>query len=353
MKYGAQGNTMTLDIANLKRDAGLSESSFKHYTHRLERLQRITDGKSLAWILENPVGTLKYLKARVSTNPSTLANFAVAVCKMYTVHPEFMNVHKRPHGLWSGYIKHYRNAETRITKKSEFNERQNKNLVTWAEVEAKYCALRDAGGLRGGTGWDMKLGMATLLMSALVGIQAKRADLGNIKIYSGLGQVPVAARKTTNYLYFKSGGALLVLNKYKTAKSMGAIREELPGSFVRDLKASLGAFPREYMFVSAKTGQPYELNNSYSAFVKRVCGELFGRAMGVSLWRHIYITANVDFNETSYDVLEREAKLRGHSLAQELMTYRKTGVRAGVERRVDGERGEMPTCGHKDRKTSR
>jgi hypothetical protein len=45
--------------------------------------------------------------------------------------------------------------------------------------------------------------------------------------------------------------------------------------------------------------------------------------MGVSLWRSVYISANVDFNGTPYKILERNAFYKGSSIEQELLTYRK------------------------------
>lgn len=334
-----------ISVLNLKNVVGLSESSYNHYQSRIKRLLDIVGkDRDLMWIMTHPVETIKFIKANISVNASTIANHCVVVCKLFSVHPSLMSVQKEPYLKWSKLLQHYRLQETSATKQSEFNKRQEQNIVSWKEVQDMYCELRENGAL---SSTNLKTLMEALLLAIFTGIQAKRADFGAVRIYETRDEAmkEKANQRHENYIFF-SPYPMLVLNKFKTVKSIGAIRETLGKELVKDIQSSLSAFPRDYLFISPKTHKPYWKNNSYSAFVKRTFYNLFSRAMGVSLWRHIYIGANVDFNAMSYKDLEEGAKLRGHSIEQELMTYRKFATNEKLEniKRPKDEQGKPVQC---------
>jgi hypothetical protein len=69
-------------------------------------------------------------------------------------------------------------------------------------------------------------------------------------------------------------------------------------------------------------GKPYIKNASYGTFASRTFDELFGKNMGVSLWRHVHTNQRVDYNKESTQELKRNARLMGHSLQQQIGTYR-------------------------------
>lgn len=311
--------------------ANISESTYKIYVNRLQRLQQVTQ-QSLEWIMQNPIASIKHIKETLSTNPSTIANFIVAICKLYSVHPRTQKLYATHYNTWQKYLKHYRKAETDHYKTSQFTEKQHQNLIGWNEVKQKYCDMKP-NAIR-----DPQTNSQFLLLSLFLNINAKRADLGNIKIYRS---DPKDLKN--NYIYMFPQPTL-VINKYKTANVRGAIVEQLNPEVVKDIKQSLEAFPRTHLIISQRTQEPYTLNNSYSQYVKRTFQHLFGRSMGVSLWRHVYITANTDFNNTSYEELERQAHLKGHSLKQEFLSYRKLPNTPNYYKRPDNEQHKPVSC---------
>ena len=54
-------------------------------------------------------------------------------------------------------------------------------------------------------------------------------------------------------------------------------------------------------------------NNTYSVFVKKTFEDFFGRATGVSLLRHIYITEKLEFDDMTLEEQDAEAKLMLHT----------------------------------------
>lgn len=312
--------------------SGISEKSYANYVVRLDRMQHIT-GHNIEWVMLHPLDTITKIKNKISKEPTTIANNVTAVCKLYTVHPRFAKAHQVERDTWQKYLKHYKTEASNAYKKTVYRTKQEDRLVTWKDTENKFCELKT----RFNNGkLDKKEHMEFMLFAVLVNMNPKRADLGNIRIYDK------DPHQETNYI-FLSPNPKLVLNKYKTAKFHGKLEEMIPFELLILIKKSILSNPREYLFVD-NTGKPYEKNNSYSQFVRRAFLKHFGKLMGVSLWRHVYINANVDFNNDTFEDLEEGARLRGHSVMQELLTYRKKAVAPKDDRRPDAERGQPAKC---------
>lgn len=308
---------MQVSVERLEK-SGIAESSYKHYLMRLGRIKQVMGDKDWVWIMAHPIETITAIKNQISTNPSTIVNCIVPVCKLFSVYPRLQKIHADSYQKWQGYLKHYRNAEQQITKRSVFSEKQKDNLVEWQEVSDKYCELKADTRIK----TDHDIHQFWLLLSLFLHMNAKRADLGNIKIFKKDPEL-------TDINYIVLEPMTIILNKYKTAAVRGVIKEPLDKRLADDITFSLETYPREYLLLSPRSKQPYINNNSYSQYVKREFLRHFNRAMGVGLWRIVYISAKVDFNETPFDQLEREAHYKGHSIGQEFMAYRKV---AGIKR---------------------
>jgi hypothetical protein len=333
---------MEITVDALKDDRLLSAKAIEMYTVRLNRLQEITQ-HNLEWIMLHPIETIKAIKSKVSTNPMTIANFLTVICKMYSQHAQFANVHKTENGTYLKYLKHYRKEELNHYKDNEFTEKQVKNLVTWQELQDHFCKMQHNPLIK----QCQKYNQEYLLFAFFLNMHPKRADYGRLAIYKAK---PTAAA-TGNYILLAPKQSTLVLNEYKTAKYYGTIKEPMPDTLVSILKESLELFPRDYVFVTSESGsKPYENNNSYSQYVKRVFKKHFNRAMGVSLWRSVYIAANLDFQEDSGKALDKAAHYIGHSQSTLSALYRKTGPLAKAMRRTDDEKKQPVTCQKPDSK---
>lgn len=90
---------------------------------------------------------------------------------------------------------------------------------------------------------------------------------------------------------------------------------ELSNETIKVLKESLRRYPRNHVFVG-RNGRPYESNDAYGKFVERTFLELFGKATGPSLWRHIFISEKVKA-DASEDKLEEITNLMLHGVNQQ------------------------------------
>jgi hypothetical protein len=188
-------------------------------------------------------------------------------------------------------------------RRSEPEDKQVEKYTSYEEIEQKYSNLK-----KRSFHDTERHSMQFLLISIIVNLRPKRADLGSIRIY--LEDDP---RKTDeNYIVLrKKGTSYLVMNLYKTSKYHQTVEEDLPEGLVRDIETSLARWPRTHLF-RKEDGLPMS-NNTYSAFVKKTFDEFFGRATGVSLLRHIYITEKLDFDDMTLEEQDQEAKLMLHT----------------------------------------
>jgi hypothetical protein len=195
-------------------------------------------------------------------------------------------------------------------KKNKIKEKQKEKYVSTEEVNLKRMEMK-----KGDPHGDKIVTQQYVLLTLLCDITPKRSDLGRLRVYRG----DDPGIKTENYIVLrdsKSGlESYLVMNVYKTAKTFGRMEEELADETVKVLKESLRRFPRTYVFVG-HNGRPYDTNAAYGKFVERTFLELFGKATGTSLWRHIFISEKVKA-DASEDKLEEIANKMLHGVNQQ------------------------------------
>lgn len=188
-------------------------------------------------------------------------------------------------------------------KRSEPEQKQIDKYTSFEEIELKYQERK-----RKGSHATLKDSMRYVLLSIILHLRPKRADLGALEIYH-----EDDPRKTTaNYIVLRTdGSSYLVMNLYKTSKYYQTVEEDMPEALVNDIQTSLRRWPRKFLFVK-ENGDPMS-NNTYSVFVKHTFEDLFGRSTGVSLLRHIYITEKLNFDDMTLEERDNEAKLMLHT----------------------------------------
>ena len=308
----------------------------KNYIWSLKRLQMLSGEQTLEWVMLNPKDVIKALTDNNITQATTVNSYITPVTTMYNLFPNFIEAHPREHAEWVKYHKFYMNKVKESYNKSEWSEREKKILLTWHDVQHKYCELYHNHDKHK----TLKSSMEYMLFSTAIHIRSKRSDLGAVRIYK---EDP--DKNTENYIVL-TPEPILVMNVYKTQKVYQKQKEPLNRMFVRDLIDSMRAHPRRYLFMSITKKEPY-INNSYGAFFRRTFDKYLGKKMGPSLWRHVQIMAEIDFNNTPWEKLQEEARLRLHSVEMQLKAYRKIPIDKNEReafRRTPAEQGTMVSC---------
>lgn len=323
---------IAISIENLKIDR-ISAKTLETYKTRLRSIIRSCEGRSLGWILQHPSDVIKLVKQNMSSNNGTIAACAVAICKLYSVYPELQTKWPKAYQLWQHSLVHYRKQDELEIQKSKMTNKQKDKIVDWDSVHTKFCELQRSSDTRN----KLQNHMEYLLFAMLLNTKPKRADLGKVQIVEKKQEID-----EPNYILIprRNKTGTLVLNDYKTSKVYGTLIEPLSENLVSIINDSVNQFPREYLIISSRTHEPYDKKNSYSHFVRRTFYKYFGKAMGISLWRNVYVRANIDFNEMPYNEMAESARLSGHSVNQMFKTYRKVDM----PQRPRDKMGKPVTC---------
>jgi hypothetical protein len=273
--------------------------------------------------MRNPKAILKMLVGKTE-NPGSLAAYITPICKMYTIHPTFLSENTAQYTLYTKILKYYTKKQDEKYETNVMPANKLENIVPYDLLLSGFCELEQDNT----TYTNYKSHLRYILLAIFLNIKPKRADLGELRILQNTTVIPDEF-KDTNCLLLNEHNSMIVMNKYKTYKHHGQVGEKLTPKLTHILKKSIELFPRDYLFISlsgAIKHQPYKKNNSYSQYVKRTFDKEFGKSMGVSLWRHVYIGEHVDFNNESYATLKENARLSGQSVMTQLKIYKYLGA---------------------------
>lgn len=148
------------------------------------------------------------------------------------------------------------------------------------------------------------------LLSFLSYLPPKRADLGNVIICN---KDEDEKYKHNNRLVLKTRlKSYIALPVHKTSSAYTDFKEIIPAAAYDCIIASIKLYPRLYLIVDT-CGKPYVKNNSFSQFHKRTFQNIFGKAMGVTMMRHVYISERVEQVRLPHHQRQLVAKSMLHS----------------------------------------
>lgn len=278
--------------------------TFENYISRLRGLLQKMGNESirLTDILHHP-DTYYPTIQKAYPSITTRKNILTVLLVLFREDKELSSAHAEAYTKWKKLHDDLSKLQDAQIRRSEPAEKQLRHYTSYEEIEKKYEEMRKLAPHD-----TERHSMQFVLLSILVHLRPKRADLGAIKIYKE--QDP--RNKERNYIVLrKKGSSYLVMNMYKTSKYYQTVEEEIPNGLVRDIQTSLARWPREYLF-RKDDGDPMS-NNTYSVFVKSTFMDLFGRSTGVGLLRHIYITEKLNFDDMTMEEQDAEAKLMLHT----------------------------------------
>jgi hypothetical protein len=289
------------DIVGLIEKAYTNPTTRENYLSRLRSMIEKLD-VSVRTLLEDPE---KYYPLLQKTYPSitTRKNMLTTLLVLLREDPALQK-QEALRAKWKKLHDDLGRFQDAKLKRSEPAEKQIAKYTSYEEIEAKYESLRNSGPHK-----TRRHSLQFLLLSVLVHLRPKRADLGAVHIFRETDP----NRTDVNYMVLrKKGTSFLAMNLYKTSKHYRKVEEDLPEGLVRDIQQSLARWPRSYLFVKGSGDEPMS-NNTYTYFVQRTFEGLFGRGTGVSLLRHIYISEKLNFDDMTLEEQDEEARLMMHT----------------------------------------
>ena len=279
-----------------------NEKTRENYKSRIRGLLKNLAPARLDDIIKNPDTHYPTLQKKYESI-TTRKNMLTMLLVLFREEKSLMEEHADAHAKWKKLHDDLVRLQEAKAKRSEPEDKQVEKYTSYEEIEAKYAELKKKTPHN-----TERSSMQFLLLGILVHLRPKRADLGAVRIV----REKDPRRTDENYIVLKTkGSSYLVMNLYKTSKYYQTVEEDLPPALVSDIQDSLRRWPREHMF-RKEDGDPMS-NNTYTVFVKTTFEQLFGRATGVSLLRHIYITEKLNFDDMTLEEQEKEAKYMLHT----------------------------------------
>jgi len=283
-----------------------NEKTKMNYISRIIGLMRKIDADSLFTVLEDPVRWYPKIREAYPSIP-TRRNLLTVFLALFAKDKELEEDVGGPEvqKKWRQYHDELGRYQKTQESKSEPSQKQVDKYTSFEEIETKY---RDLG--KKSPHESLKSSQQYLLMSVVLHLKPKRADLGSVKIYYDKNP----NRTDENYIVLRTrGSSFLVMNLYKTNKFYHTVEEDLPRELTDDLQTSLRRHPRDYLFVSSED-KPMS-NNTYAKFFQRVFFDLFGRSTGASLIRHGFISEKLNISDMTLGEREDVARKMQHSTA--------------------------------------
>lgn len=291
------------------KNADLSETTKKNYLLQFKNLVRLAGGSAVT-IFRSPE---KVYAAICAEYPSPLTRRALlSVARALVAHlPAVKRDFPSASDAYAEFLKTDRGiaGEKQRLLDGQLSERERTTFVQWDEI----LRVRDEAER------EDPDSASTLLLSMYTLMEPMRQDYGHVRISYKGGSEPEDENFCVLDKKDRSSGSL-VLVKYKTAKSYGEFRRELPEALVELVWKTLDARPREYLFVGVDGGPMSK--SAYTKWSIRTLERLFdGRRVTVNVLRHSFISG-MDYNTKTPGEIIQTSKLMGHSAGQQQL-YRR------------------------------
>lgn len=320
-----------LTIGKQLMERGLAETTVAAYLKTLYMLNNKKPFTSLAFLRKKDAIAEKMEGYAENTRKSILG----AICSVLSLNKE-KGPGKKAYEYYSNLLKETKTGGEK-PEIGEKTDKEKESWVSWEDVEKKRTELGEsAAKVKAKATPDQYTGLLNYAVLSLYTLVPPRRnqDFLNMKVVSKWSEEMPA---DTNYLDFAGSAkpSRFVFNKYKTAKKHGTqtfdIPDELSSVLIQYLKHNpLRPAGRSktfsYPFLVNANGEPLTAVNA----ITRILNKIFGKKIGSSLLRHIYLSSKYDVDEMKDDALKmghtvstQRDYLRGEDEADDKIVHEK------------------------------
>lgn len=294
-------------------EKGLAPSSIKLYVRNLEKL---CDAplKNLTFLKDVEKTTEKLQKYKENTKRGFLISIVSA-----------LSLDKKHKKLYDTYYKLMmdKNKELKAVEASgQKTETQQKNWITWDEVGTKMKDLEDKVNTFGkeinAHQYDI------LLQEIILALYYYKAPRRNEYQKMNLVKTVTGQPDTLNYLDYDK--KQFVFNVFKTARKEGQVKEDIPPELFAIIQKYLKYHPLVKGKITKATNVPllvYHDGKPLSQInaITRVLNKIFGKAVGSSMLRSIYLTSKYG---NIKEEMQEDSKAMSHSVQTQQNNYVKS-----------------------------
>ena len=294
----------------------ITESSASSYIRTLFTLNDKAVFKNLAFLKKTET-IMSRIEHYAESTQKTLLSGVVSVLSLYEDKPTYKKTYQFYYDRMMGKRKEI--ADTTIEGKK--TETQEKNWLTWEEVNAKRNELMNQ--------VNSFLSQKTItakqyetlqkyLILSLYTEQPPRRNQDYLDMYVSKKKAD-ALPKDKNYLLMEGNTPKsFVFNRYKTARKYGTQVQDIPESLAQVISHFMKYHPTtkttEYKLLVNYDGSPINAPNA----ITRTLNRIMGKKIGSSMLRHIYLSSKygVEIQE-----MKADAQAMGHTIQEAQKTY--------------------------------
>ena len=204
----------------------------------------------------------------------TLSNYIAPIISLFLHNEELKENEIELFQKWKNNMEKIRKPVSDKYLTNEPNERQKNAYVSFEDL----ISIRD----------KLEIGsFDRLLLFMYTAIPPVRSDYYKTQIYK---RKPSKNVEDTNYIVLTKK-PFLVLNKYKTAAKYKTIIVDIPEDLKKEIEESLLKYPRQHLFISKQTGEPYELENTFNKWANYSLKKTTKKPnFSLTMLRHIFLS---------------------------------------------------------------
>ena len=294
----------------------VTESTATAYVKTLYMLNDKVAFKTLAF-LKNTDEILKKIATYADNTQKAIFTTVASVLSLYKDKPTYKKVYSFYYDKMMGKAKDMRESH----KPSEKTEKQQESWLSWEEVQKKKNEIKEDvvkfanNKILNPEQFSKLLSYVILCIYTDIPPRRNQDFLDMVVVKKWSESMP----SDINYLDIT--GRQFVFNKFKTSKTYGQQKVSIPDDLMMAVATYLRHHPigkskkaNNFPFLVGADGSPMTAVNA----ITRILNKVFGKKIGSSMLRHIYITDKYGDTKTQQ---EADATAMGHSVAEQQGTY--------------------------------
>jgi len=317
-------NEFMLNLAkDLKEKKGVVDSTANAYIRAMFLLNGKQPFKNLTF-LKKTDAIEDIVKDYADNTIKLIYSSIVSVLSLFKEKPAYKKVYNFYYEKMMGKAKEMKDAGAESSDKTE---KQKENWISWEEVKEKGDALGSAVAGFGKKRTITEQEFETLLHYTILALYTETQPRRNQDYLDMMVVKSMPKNADHNYLVITKGKpSKFIFNVYKTAKKYGQQTLDIPPTLAEILKLYLKFHPQKketpHNFLVSYDGSPIIAQNA----ITRVLNKVFGKKVGSSMLRHIFLSTKYDIKE-----MEKDASAMGHSIEEQKKYMKGSGSEAMTE----------------------
>ena len=301
-------NEFMLDLAKkLREEKKVAESTATAYIRAMYLLNGKQPYKNLTF-LKDTAAIEDLIKKYADSTIKTILASIVSVLSLFKDKPTYKKIYNHYYERMMG-----KSEEAKQNESSDKTQKQTDNWITWDEVCEKVSELRDKVSEFKSQKNITQQQYDTLLHYLIVSLYTETQPRRNQDYLDMFVAKKQPTETEHNYVVLtKTQPTSFIFNKFKTSKKYGQQVLEVPENLASVISEYLKFHPLKknasFKFLVSHDGTPITAVNA----ITRVLNKIFGKKVGSSMLRHIFLSTKYDIKE-----MEKDANAMGHSVDEQ------------------------------------